>query len=102
MAAYLIVLADVTNPEQYARYAQATPPVVAEFGGRFIGRGGRTQTLEGPTEARRVVLIEFPSFEQASAFYHSEAYQQVKRLRDGAATASFVLVDGWPAPDQPA
>jgi uncharacterized protein (DUF1330 family) len=96
MPAYIIVLADVTDPQRYAEYTQVTPKVVAHFGGRFIARGGKTQTLEGPAETRRVVLIEFPSFELASAFYQSNEYQRAKSLRDGAADATFILVDGYP------
>ena len=98
MPAYIIVLADVTDPQRYAKYAQVTPSVVAQFGGRFIARGGRTETLEGPVEGRRVVLIEFPSYELASAFYQSHDYQRAKALREGAARASFVLVEGYPPP----
>jgi uncharacterized protein (DUF1330 family) len=101
MPAYIIVLADVTDRERYAEYVKATPAVVARFGGRFIARGGRTRTLEGPTETRRTVVLEFPTFEQAEAFYQSEAYQQVKQLRAGAANATFLLVDGY-APAAPA
>lgn len=96
MPAYLIVLADVTDAQQYAAYAERTPDVVARFGGRFIARAGRTETLEGPAERRRVVLIEFPTFEQARAFYESQEYARVKALREGAATASFILTDGLP------
>jgi uncharacterized protein (DUF1330 family) len=96
MPAYIIVLADVTDPERYAEYTKLTPSVVAQFGGRFIARGGRTETLEGATERRRVVLLEFPSFELASAFYRSHEYQRAKLLRDGAADATFVLVEGYP------
>ena len=97
MAAYIIVLADVTDREQYAKYTQVTPAAIAKFGGRFVARAGRTETLEGPPENRRVVLIEFPSFEQARAFYNSEEYGRARALRAGAATASFILVDGVPA-----
>lgn len=95
MPAYIIVLADVTDPERYAAYTKVTPSVVAQFGGRFIARGGRTETLEGPEERRRVVVLEFPSYELALAFYQSHDYQRAKRLRDGAAEATFVLVDGY-------
>ena len=98
MAAYIIDLADVTDRERYGDYAKATPAVVAQFGGRFIARGGRTRTLEGPTETRRTVILEFPTFEQAEAFYQSETYQRVKELRAGAANATFLLVDGYTPP----
>lgn len=94
MAAYLIGLIEVTDPKQYARYTQRTPEVIARFGGRFIVRGGRSLTLEGPQERRRVVVIEFPDFARAESFYRSAEYQQAKVFRAGAAEASFVLVDG--------
>ena len=94
MPAYVIVLIEVTDREQYSKYTQATPAVIAQFGGKFVVRGGKTMTLEGPEEKRRVVVIEFPSFEQAQAFYQSEEYQQVKKLREGAAIGTFIVVEG--------
>jgi uncharacterized protein (DUF1330 family) len=96
MPAYIIARVDVTNPTQYAQYTARTPRVVAHFGGRFIVRGAATATLEGADETRRVVVIEFPTLEQAQAFYASEQYQVVKALRAGAADGQFLLFDGYP------
>lgn len=96
MPAYVIVLVEVTDPEKYRQYTQATPSVIAQFGGKFIVRGGKTVTLEGPEEKRRVVVIEFPSFEAAQAFYLSEEYQWAKKLREGAAVGTFIVADGCP------
>jgi uncharacterized protein (DUF1330 family) len=98
MPAYAIVLIEVTDREQYSKYTQATPAVIAEFGGKFIVRGGKTVTLEGPEEKRRVVVIEFPSFERAQAFYQSAEYQETKKLRSGAAIGTFIVADGCPLP----
>ena len=98
MAAYIIALVEVTDRERYAEYVKATPGVVSQFGGRFIARGGRTTTLEGAEETRRVVLLEFPSFERAQAFYHSVEYAQAKNLRSGAATATLVAIEGCAPP----
>jgi uncharacterized protein (DUF1330 family) len=98
MPAYLIAFLEVTDPQQYAQYTQRTPAAIARYGGRFIVRGGKTKTLEGPQEKRRVVVIEFPDFDRAEAFYNSEEYQQAKTFRGGAANANFVLVEGAPPP----
>lgn len=94
MTAYLIVHIEISDPEQYKEYTQLTPAIIEQYGGRFIVRNGRKVTLEGPEETRRIVVVEFPSLEQAQAFYHSEAYQQAKAVRDGAATARFVAIEG--------
>jgi uncharacterized protein (DUF1330 family) len=92
--AYVVVQVDVTNPQQYAEYTKLSPGIIAKFGGRFIARGGRTALLEGPPAASRVVVVEFPSFERAQEFYASAEYQAAKKVRAGAATAQFVLVEG--------
>jgi uncharacterized protein (DUF1330 family) len=64
----------------------------------LFSQGGNTKTLEGPEEKRRVVILEFPDFQRAEAFFNSEEYQEAKSFREGAATASFILVDGWNPP----
>lgn len=92
---YIIAQVDVTNPQQYAEYTKLTPGLIEKAGGRFIARGGRTATLEGPAARSRVVIIEFPSFERAQEFYNSPEYVAARKLREGAATAQFVLVEGF-------
>jgi uncharacterized protein (DUF1330 family) len=92
--AYFLVQSDVTNAQQYAEYAKLTGPIVDKFGGRFVARGGRSVTLEGRAAPSRVVVIEFPSYERAQAFYNSPEYQKAKKVRDGAATLQVVLAEG--------
>ena len=94
MSAYIIGRVDVTDWSRYAEYMQGTPGVIAEFGGRFLARGGEVTTLEGAEETGRVVILEFPTLEAATQFYHSEEYQRLKGLREGAATAQFVVIEG--------
>ena len=94
MAAYLIVRVDVTDWERYQEYMAGSPGVVAKYGGRFVVRGGEKVTLEGPEDPNRLVVLEFGSLDQVKAFYYSPEYQELKRLREGAATASFVGVEG--------
>ena len=92
--AYLLVQVDVTNPQQYGEYTKLTPAIIEKFGGRFLARGGRSTTLEGAPAASRVVLIEFPSFDRAQAFYNSPEYTAARKVREGAAKVQFVLVEG--------
>ena len=94
MAAYTIARINVTDPEQYEEYKKLSPGAIAEFGGEFIVRGGQTETVEGPEELNRVVVVKFASMEQARQCYHSDKYQHAKSKRDGAAEAQFVIVDG--------
>ena len=70
------------------------PPILAKYGGKFIARGGSVVTLEGPAEARRVVLMQFPAMSDAEAFYRSAEYAQARKLREGLATIEFIAVEG--------
>jgi len=92
--AYILVQVDVTNPQQYGEYTKLSPGIIEKFGGHFLARGGRTATLEGPAARSRVVVIEFPSFERAQQFYNSPDYEAARKVRAGAATAQFVLIEG--------
>lgn len=94
MAAYIIARIRVTDPGQYEEYRKLSPAAVAAFGGEFIVRGGETETLEGPDETRRMVVVRFDSMDRARAFYHSEQYRVARAAREGAAETHFVLVDG--------
>jgi uncharacterized protein (DUF1330 family) len=95
MAAYIVAHVNIEDWDAYREYMRHTPRVIHKFGGRFIARGGKTVTLEGPEETLRVVLIEFPSIDHAKSFYNSAEYAQTKTLRDGAGAAKFVAIDGY-------
>ena len=94
MSAYIIALVDVTNMERYKKYMALTPTAIAKFGGKFLTRGGRSEVLEGDADPRRKVLLEFPDYEAAQAFYNSAEYQAAKALREGAATGTFMVLEG--------
>ena len=94
MTAFILARVKITDWDRYKEYVQETPGVVEKYGGRFIARGGKVETLEGTEEKGRVVLIEFPSFEMAKEFYCSPEYQEAKKLRSGAASGQFLVIDG--------
>jgi uncharacterized protein (DUF1330 family) len=94
MAAYLVARVTVTDPERYGEYLKVSPTVIEKYGGKFIARGGEIVTLEGPEEARRVVLIEFPTLERAKEFYNSPDYQEARKLREGAGTGQLIVIEG--------
>lgn len=94
MSAYVIANIKITNPVRYAQYIQLTPASILPFGGRFIVRGGRAEKLEGATEANRIVIIEFGSYERAKDWYESEGYRHAKEIRQSASVSSLILVDG--------
>ena len=94
MPAYLIARITVTDPEQYEHYKALAPAAIAKYGGKYLARGGATETVEGDTEDRRVVILEFADTATARKFYASPEYSEARAKREGAATGQFVIVEG--------
>jgi len=92
--AYVIVETDITDPEQYKKYKAASPGAIAAGGGRFLVRGGELAVLEGDWQPSRLVMLEFNDLAAAKLWYRSEAYQEAKKLREGAAHFRVVAVQG--------
>jgi uncharacterized protein (DUF1330 family) len=94
MAAYVVVDVDVEDPERYEEYKALAAASVEEHGGHYVVRGGAAEVLEGDRVPNRLVVVEFPDADTARRWYHSEAYGRARAARAGAATGSFVLVEG--------
>ncbi len=89
--AYTIAEFEVTNPEKFKVYGDATGKQVPEAGGKFVARGGKTFVVAGDAP-KRVVIIEWPSLEKAQAYFESSEYKQLVATRDeGAKFRSFVI-----------
>ena len=99
MAAYVIVDLEITDPEPYRdEYQRRVPATIAQYGGRFLVRGGAHETLEGDRPPKRLVVIEFPSVEQARAWYASPEYQALVPIRARyTRTHFFTVMDGYSA-----
>ncbi len=90
---YWIVHVTVEDAERYKEYVALDTPIVAEFGGKFLARGGAAEVTEGETNERHVV-VEFPDIETARACYNSEGYQVAAEIRKATARTDFVIVEG--------
>jgi len=94
MAAYIIADVEITDPVRYAEYIKVVPETIARHGGRFVARGGRTETLEGSWSPKRIVVLEFPTFERAKEWWASEDYRAPKALRQSASISRLIVVQG--------
>jgi uncharacterized protein (DUF1330 family) len=94
MSAYVVVEIEVLDPERYETYKQLAPPSIAQYGGRYVARGGQMETLEGTWSPKRLVILEFPSVDQAKAWWNSAEYAQAKALRQAASRTQMIVVEG--------
>ncbi len=93
MGAFMIIQADITDPERFVEYAKRTPALVEQHGGRYRVMRGASEQLEGSEDRRKIVVSEWPSMEAAKAFWDCPEYQELKALREGAANIDVHLVE---------
>jgi uncharacterized protein (DUF1330 family) len=94
MPGYVIAEVTVTEPQGFEKYREMVPATVAKYGGRFVVRGGKLETLEGEWQPRRLVVIEFASAARAREWWASEEYREAKALRQRTARTNLVIVEG--------
>jgi uncharacterized protein (DUF1330 family) len=94
MPAYIIVDLTVTDLPAMEEYRKRVPATLTPYGGRFLVRGGAHQTIEGDWKPNRLVVLEFPSLDQAKRWYASEEYREPLAMRLRAGRANMVMVEG--------
>ena len=92
---YLIVEAKVSDPEAYEIYKNLAQAAIAQYGGRYLVRGGAVEILEGSwTKLPRLVIVEFESVDQARRFYQFAEYQTARKARERIAEMNMLVVAG--------
>lgn len=94
MPAYFVAELETTNPAGIEPYRAAVPATVAQYGGRFVVRGGATELLEGGPEPKRIVILEFPDTAAAQRWYNSPEYQKILPMRLANSTGRAFIVEG--------
>jgi len=94
MAAYAILDFEMRDPSRMREYLEKVPAIIHKFGGRYLARGGKTEILEGGWEPNLIVVVEFPSTEDAKRFYNCEEYKEFKEARHKAGPSNLILVEG--------
>ncbi len=94
MAAYMIVDNEVTDPEGFREYQKRVGSTLESYGGTFLVRGEKYENLEGDWHLHQLIMLEFPSVEQARRWYQSDEYAPVKDIRLKTALTQLILVQG--------
>ena len=94
MSAYVIVEIDIIDPVGYEEYKKLAGATVEKYGGKYIVRGGRAETLEGDWNPKRIVLLEFESMQRAKDWLNCEEYREPRKMRHRTAETKMIVVEG--------
>ncbi|PRY90533.1 DUF1330 domain-containing protein [Mongoliibacter ruber] len=93
MPALVLVEVSIHNPELYEEYKKHTLATIQLYGGRFVVRGVKTESLEGNWNPERLVILEFPDVETAKNWWASPEYSKAKAIRYEAANSKMLVVE---------
>lgn len=94
MPAYLIAKIEITNPAGFEAYRAAVPAVIAQYGGRYVVRGGTPEIAEGKLFFERLTIVEFPTMEALKRFHGSPEYTPLLAIRTACTRSDVVFMPG--------
>ena len=93
--AFFIAEVEVIDPEEFKLYASRVAETAARYGGRYIVRGGNTESLEGEPP-KRIAISTWKSMEDAKRYYQSPEYSEIIGIRHRACKSRVFIERGLP------
>jgi len=94
MPAYIVITKEHTRDRaELDLYVAQHEAFISGHALTYRARFGRYEVVEGP-ETEGMAILEFPSFEEAKAWYASAAYQKASEHRFQGGDFRFVIVEG--------
>jgi uncharacterized protein (DUF1330 family) len=94
MSAYVISEVDVKDAAGFEAYRTIAAKTVAQYGGRYLVRGGAADAVEGRPPPKTIIVIEFPSMSRLREWYASPEYAEALKLRRTALERRLIFVEG--------
>ncbi|WP_407175226.1 DUF1330 domain-containing protein [Bradyrhizobium sp. STM 3562] len=96
MTAYVISEVEVRDAKAIERYRTLAAQSIAQYGGRYLARGGAAEAVEGAPPPKALVIVEFPSMQRAREWYASKEYAEALKVRRTALERRLIFAEGLP------
>jgi uncharacterized protein (DUF1330 family) len=98
MAAYVISEVEARDQAAMEAYRALAAQTIAQYGGRYLVRGGAAEVVEGGPPAKTIIVVEFPTMERLREWYASPEYAEALKLRQTALERRLLFVEGVSPP----
>jgi uncharacterized protein (DUF1330 family) len=94
MPAYAVIIREKTrNAAKLDEYKKIAPASFQKHPATFLAIHDRSEVLEGP-KSEDIIILEFPSYDGAQAWYHSPEYQAACEYRFQGGDYHCILTEG--------
>ncbi len=87
---------EARDPVAMERYRTLAAQSIAQYGGRYLVRGGTVELAEGGPPPKTLIIVEFPSMARAREWYASAEYAEALKVRRSALERRLLFVEGVP------
>jgi len=94
MSAYVISEVDVRDAAGFEAYRTIAAKAIAQYGGRYLVRGGTASVIEGGPPPKTIIVVEFPTMERLREWYASPEYSEALKVRETALDRRLIFVEG--------
>lgn len=94
MSAFLICDVEVTNRDKLKEYLELSEHTLAPFGGKFHAQAGKIEVIEGDWNPKVIIVAEFPTMENAKAWYNSDEYSAALAVKPAAMNRKMIVTEG--------
>jgi uncharacterized protein (DUF1330 family) len=96
MSAYVISEVEVRDAAGFEAYRTIAAKAIAQYGGRYLVRGGAASVVEGGPAPKNIIVVEFPTMERLREWYASVEYAEALKVRQTALDRRLIFVEGVP------
>jgi len=94
MSAYVISEVEMRDAASFEAYRTVAAKTIAQYGGRYLVRGGAASTIEGGPPPKTIIIVEFPTMERLHEWYASPEYAEALDVRRTALDRRLIFVEG--------
>lgn len=94
MKAYLILDLKVTDFKIFKEYIEKIPSFIKQYEDQYLVQGVVPEVIEGDWCPERVVIIEFPSKENAKGFLNDSGAKTLFAIRHKSTVSQLILAEG--------
>ena len=94
MSAYVISEVEMRDAADLEAYRTIAAKTIAQYGGRYLVRGGAANLIEGGPAPKTIIVVEFPTMERLREWYASPEYAEALKVRRTALDRRLIFVEG--------
>jgi uncharacterized protein (DUF1330 family) len=94
MSAYVISEVEVHDAAGFETYRTIAARTIAQYGGRYLVRGGAAELAEGGPPPKTIIIVEFQTMERLREWYASPEYAEALKVRRAALERRLIFVEG--------